>query len=102
MPKFYVESGNVQWIVTAKTRRGAALWALHRTMTKVMPFVSGEEEDGYEVAMKDAPRLADEFRVHEQGFGREEADRYDTLDLLGEWSELLVALAKLERDVLGA
>lgn len=101
MPKFYVESGNVQWIVTAKTRRGAALWALHRTMTKVMPFVSGDEAEGDEVPSTQSPQLADEFRVDERGFGHNDADRYDTLDLLGEWSELLVALTKLEQDVLG-
>ena len=32
MPKYYIESGNVSFVVCANDAEGAALWAMHRTI----------------------------------------------------------------------
>jgi hypothetical protein len=41
--------------------------------------------------------LGDEIRLNERGFGREGGLRLDTYDVVVHWSQLLAALAKLER-----
>lgn len=98
MAKFYVESGNVQMVVTATSSRGAALWAVHRAMSHVLPFLGDEREIS---AKEECQRfkLAPEIRVNQRGFGRPAGRCYETLDLVREWQQLLVALSRLEQQI---
>jgi hypothetical protein len=99
MAKFYVESGNLQMVVTATSSRGAALWAVHRAMSHVLPFVGDEREIS---AIQECQRfkLAAKIRVNQRGFERPEGRCYETLDIVREWQQLLVALSRLERQIL--
>jgi hypothetical protein len=93
MPKFYVQSGNLQLILQAHDSRCAALWAVHRTLSQSLPFLCDEPK--HYVARHEDGCLGETIHVHEQGFGRVDGDSFDTLDVLTEWNRLLVALDRL-------
>jgi hypothetical protein len=95
MPKYYVECGNFQIVTHAKNARGAAIWAVHRAMGQMLPFLS--EKTFGEAA---APVVLGELiKTNERGYGRTDAALHDTFDVVSEWNRLLVALDKLDEDV---
>ena len=93
MPKFYVQSGNVELVTTAIHCRGAAIWGVHRTLSHSLPFLCDETTDY--LALDGLTRLGDTIRVSEQGFDREDASEFDTLEIVSEWNQLLVAIDRL-------
>lgn len=98
MAKFYVESGNLKTIVTASNSRGAALWVAHRALSDVLPFVGPECENP--TNENDQPfKLGESVLVSQRGFGRPDCRVYETLELISEWSQLIVALSRLEQDL---
>src|SRR5262245_31418966 len=94
MPKFYVQSGNVEMVLYAHDSRCAAIWAVHRTLSQSLPILCEEASDY--AAAADFSRLGEAIAVSERGFDREDAACYDTLDILAEWNQLLVALDRLQ------
>ena len=94
MPKFYVQSGNVEVVTTANHSRGAAIWAVHRTLSHSLPFLCDEATDF--LALDGLTRLGETVRVSEQGFDRDDAAEFETLDIVSEWNQLLVALDRLQ------
>ena len=97
MPKFYVQSGSVEMILQAQDSRCAAIWAVHRTLGQSLPFLC-EEAESY-AALADITRLSDTIHVSERGFDRGDAAVYDTLEIVTEWNQLLVALDRLQERV---
>src|SRR5205085_2570852 len=53
-----------------------------------------ENESDY-VVLADVTRLGDSICVSQQGFDRDDAAIFDTLDIVTEWNQLLVALDRL-------
>lgn len=94
MPKYYVQSGNVEMVLQAHDSRCAAIWAVHRTLGSALPFLCGETE-AYE-SLSQMTRLDNVIVVSEQGFDRPDGDRFDTLEVIDEWNQLLVALDRLQ------
>lgn len=93
MAKFYVESGSFQLVTHAADERAAAIWAIHRTMSDVLPFLAegrGEHEE------EQPSKLGDTMRVSEQGFGRADAACFKTFAIVSDWNHLVTALEKLE------
>ena len=99
MTKFYVQSGNLRLVIAANNSRGAALWAVHRALSATLPFAG---EDGENPISGDAPRfkLAEGIAVSQRGFDRDDSRRFATLDIVTEWSQLVLALSRLEQDLL--
>lgn len=97
MPKFYVECGNFQIVTHAKNARGAAIWAMHRAMGQMLPFLT-EDKDEPETPARQPVVLSELIKTNERGFGRSDASLHDTFDVLSEWNRLLVALDKLQED----
>ena len=95
MPKYYVECGNFQIVTHAKNARGAAIWAVHRAMGQMLPFLS--EKNCNETATPVV--LGELIKTSERGYGRSDAALHDTFDVVSEWNRLLVALDKLDEDV---
>jgi hypothetical protein len=93
MPKFYVQSGDVELVTTAIHSRGAAIWGVHRTLSQSLPFLCDEATDFS--ALDGLTRLGATIRVSEQGFDRDDAVEFDTLDIVCEWNRLLVAIDRL-------
>ena len=46
MPKFYVQSGQLEMVLQARDTRCAAIWAAHRTLSQTLPFLC-ESESSY-------------------------------------------------------
>ena len=97
MPKFYVQSGNVELVLQAHDSRCAAIWAVHRTLSQSLPFLCEDAQVYAAVAV--LTRLGDAIVVSERGFDREDAWHYDTLDIVTEWNQLLLALDRLQERV---
>lgn len=101
MAKFYVTTGNLQLVIEADHAHAAAIWAVHRCLSQVMPFASATAEDdslSYESA---APHrhLGETIIVSERGFAGEDKQEFATLPVVAEWSKLLVALDRLQQDL---
>ena len=94
MAKFYVQSGNLEMVLQAHDSRCAAIWAVHRTLGQSLPFLC--EEAGDYAKLTDLTRLGDCVTVSERGFDRGDADVFDTLDIVTEWNQLLVAIDRLQ------
>lgn len=97
MPKFYVQSGNVELILQAHDSRCAAIWAVHRTLSQSLPFLCEEASDY--AAIADLTRLGDLIAVSERGFDRDDAACFETLEIVTEWNQLLVALDRLQERI---
>lgn len=92
MAKFYVECGNFQIVTHARNARGAAIWAVHRAMGQMLPFLSEDAGSG----LTGPVVLGELIKTSERGFGRGDASLHDTFEVVGEWNRLLIALDKLE------
>jgi hypothetical protein len=97
MAKFYVQSGSLEVVLQAHDSRCAAIWAVHRTLSPSLPFLC--EESGDYLALDDANRLGETIRVSERGFDSPGGAWFDTLDIVTEWNQLLVALDRLQERV---
>jgi hypothetical protein len=94
MAKFYVQSGNLELVLQAQDSRCAAIWAVHRTLSPSLPFLCEDAGDCLE--LPDAQRLGETIRVSERGFDSPGGAWFDTLDVVTEWNQLLVALDRLQ------
>ena len=101
MAKFYVESGTVQMITEAEDARGAALWVVHSAMEQVLPVCPDDPltpaEKNERVRQRGCSVLDSTIRISEQGFGRPDAETFDTVEVFVEWNQLLMAVTRLER-----
>ncbi|HEY2412858.1 MAG TPA: hypothetical protein VGI40_11480 [Pirellulaceae bacterium] len=97
MAKFYVQSGTVKMILEARDSRCAAIWAAHRKLNETLPFLGGEEPSN--ATNTNASGLAETMCVSQRGFDRKDATVFQTLDIVSEWSRLLVALDRLSARV---
>jgi hypothetical protein len=96
MAKFYVQSGSLKLVLQARDSRCAAIWAAHRALSRSLPFLCAEPEGYLELA--DFTQLGPTIRVSQRGFDRDDARDYETLDIVGEWNQLLVALDRLQAE----
>ena len=98
MPKFYVQSGSLQLVTTATDPRAAAIWAVHRTLSASLPFLSDTDPAEPPLAAPPKPQLGEAIHVSEQGYAS--ADRqsaFETLSVVTEWTQLLVAVDQLQK-----
>ncbi len=94
MPKYYVQSGGLKMVLQAKDSRCAAIWATHRALGQSLPFLCDEPNDY--LALADLTRLGVTIEVSQQGFGSQDRMEFDTLEVVSEWNQLLVALDRLQ------
>ena len=97
MPKFYVQSGNLKMVLQARDMRCAAIWAAHCTLSESLPFLCEDAEDY--AALADITRLGESVHVSQRGFDRSDATTFDTLDIVTEWNQLLIALDRIQAAV---
>ena len=97
MAKFYVQSGNLKMVLQARDSRCAAIWAAHRKLSDTMPFLGdAENQPNFQ---GEVCGLAETIRVSQLGSDRRDSKVFDTLDIVSEWSRLLVALDRLTQTV---
>jgi hypothetical protein len=97
MPKFYVQSGNLQLVTTATDPRAAAIWAVHRTLSGSLPFLSDTDPADAPRSQPPKPQLGEAILVSEQGFGRTDNLAFETLSVVTEWTQLLLAVDQLQK-----
>jgi len=100
MAKFYVTSGTFHEIVQAEDARTAALWAMHIALEKVVPvddieWLSGEQKEDLDIA-DGLLELDRKIWVSEAGFGRKDSGSFDSITILDEWNQLVMAVSRLE------
>lgn len=100
MAKYYIQSGTVRTIVSADDPQKAALWTVHRAMQQIVPVyedieLSPQEKSDVAVA-QGMMVLGNSVAISELGFDRADAAQLDTFELVVEWHQLMVALARLE------
>lgn len=100
MSKFYIQCGAFEFLTGGDDARSAALWAIHRYLGDRVELDSINWNDPATIDRLDMVRamldLGDEIVVSEIGFGRDDAGRLDTADILTEWNQLIVAVLRLE------
>ena len=77
MPKFYVQSGQVQVILDAQDAEQAALTAFQWWCERQAEAMFANESDDRQ--------LGNEILVSEAGFGAVDAESFPTLDILMAW-----------------
>ena len=80
MPKFYVQSGQVQVVLDAQDAEQAAITAFQwwcERQAEAMFDVFGDDDDDRQ--------LGNEMLVSEAGFGAGDAESFPTLDILMAW-----------------
>ena len=86
-------------VLQARDSRCAAIWAAHQTLSRSLPFLCDEPADYAAVA--DLTRLGETILVNQRGFDRDDAVEFETLDIVTEWNQLLVALDRLQGSIEG-
>ena len=77
MPKFYVESGQVQVVLDAEDAQQAAITAFQWWCDQQAEAMFGDDAEEYQ--------LGNEILVSETGFGAVGAEMFPTLDILMAW-----------------
>ena len=117
MAKYYIQSGQVSYVVSACDVEGAALWAMHRIMDEkicdhedallsdgIDPFdlpISDSEIEGvpqavpYEAMLQGLAEFDESISVSQIGFGRSDAGELDTEDIFHQWRQLMQAVDRL-------
>ena len=117
MAKYYIQSGNVSYVVSACDVEGAALWAMHRVMDEkicdyedelladdIDPFdlpISDEhlhevpQAVPYEAMLEGLAQFEETIMVSQRGFGHDDAGELETEDIFHQWRQLMQAVDRL-------
>lgn len=97
MAKYYVQSGSMKMVIAAEDPRRAALWAVHRALEQVLPLDAEEPGPVMHPAAAAAMVLSGRVSFSEKGFEGTEptAGSFSTVELVAEWSQLMVALSRM-------
>ena len=95
MAKFYIQTGELSYIVSAQDSQGAALWVLHQAIQRCerehgWQLDDWQEADALPVELTD--RLDMHVDVSQLGFGRHEAGRFETQELYDVWRSLYFSM----------
>lgn len=85
MPKFYVESGPARCVIDARDAQDAALKAFQWSCDRRDCVLAPASFDESAVTEFCDWELGAEIRVSEQGFGRPDAQIFDTLEIVPVW-----------------
>ena len=114
MPKYYIQSGQIKFVVMAADVEGAALWAMHRVIDEMVQryeqneiprlmepeFPADIEAENrsaeFEIAMFEPmmdglARFDSEIVCSQRGFGRDEAGTLCTNRIFIQWRQLMRA-----------
>ena len=99
MAKFYLTSGNIEFVVTAVDAEGAARWMINQIVDELVPPTSefnADDEPGELIDYVEALDVFDDqIMVSEIGFNRDEAGVLETERLFMQWFQLSNALNRL-------
>jgi hypothetical protein len=117
MAKYYIQSGNVSFVVGACDVEGAALWTMHRIMDEKLcryeenllakeldlfdlPIPDSQLEDvpqaiPYDAMLEGLAEFDEKILVSQIGFGRDDAGELETETMFHQWRQLMLAVDRL-------
>ena len=120
MAKFYIESGNVSFVVCANDAEGAALWAMHRMIDDkvcqyedeadvraqlvedAMLFEEADDSDNgvpgnvpLEPMLEGLSEFDETIKISQRGFGRDDEGCIETEEIFRQWRQLMTAMDRL-------
>ena len=122
MSKYYIQSGQVSFVVCACDVEGAALWTMHRIMDEKIcdyedeilnldqdpyaadPFnlpiseteiVGVPEAIPYEAMLNGLAQFGETIKVSQRGFGHIDAGELQTEEIFHQWRQLMQAVDRL-------
>ena len=99
MAKFYVQSANTKFVVTAADAEGAALWVINQIVERTFPNTVDPEHringENFLYVVSTMDQFDAEVLVSEIGFGRCEVAILDTELLFKQWYQLVNAVSHL-------
>ena len=108
MTKFYVQSGKIKKVIFAADANAAALWLINIVMERFYPDQSRAdvESDPFVLLEDGLTLLGQEIFVSKSGFDQSyssdaELNCFETVDLFAEWNELVLAVSKMEKMLMG-
>lgn len=98
MNKFHVQSGKFKKVIMAADANAAALWLINTVIESFYPgqMETGFDFDPFEMLEKGPLLLGEKVIVEQTGFDQRNPSSFDTVDLLMEWNELLLAVSRME------
>ena len=85
MPKFYVQSGRVCLVLDADSPRAAAIKSFEWTCEKQAEIEAASPLEHLRAAERHGWQLDDVILVNERGFGRADAEPFDTAAIVESW-----------------
>jgi hypothetical protein len=117
MAKYYIQSGQVSYIVGACDVEGAALWVMHRIMDEKIcdhedallsqgldPFAVTEFDSQiegvpqavpYEAMLEGLAEFDETILISQIGFGRSDSGELETEEIFHHWRQLMLAVDRL-------
>lgn len=97
MAKFYLTSGEVEFVVTAVDAEGAALWVINQFIGEAVSLEDETETSDYALIdyMESLDQFGEQIMVSQIGFGREEVGLLETEWMFMHWFQLSSALDQL-------
>ena len=99
MPKYYVQCGPIQTILTADSKDQAALGAVDRTLQNHLWIYDDQgltEQDRRDhIMLESLLHLAPSIQVSERGFDRKDAELIGTAETVDHWHRLMVGMSRL-------
>jgi hypothetical protein len=99
MAKFYIQSGSAKMILDCEDSDRASLWFIHRAMESVSPIYDdetlGEDRKLDSALVESLIDLGPSIEISELGFDRQDAEKFETFDVVMYWHQLMIALSRL-------
>ena len=96
MAKFYIQSGQVSYVVAAQDVEGAAMWVMHQTIEKMVDAYDLMDDDSiFEPTLAGLAMFDETINCSQVGFGRSDAGTLDTDSIFRTWRQLMQAADRL-------
>jgi hypothetical protein len=101
MAKYYLQSGSARLILDAEDSQRAVLWMVHRVLESIGDVYEDPTlEDDRKLDSAIVESLLDlgpMIHASERGFDRDDAESFETFDIVMYWHQLMVAMSRLDR-----
>ncbi len=103
MAKYYIQSGSARLILDAEDSQRAVLWMVHRVLESIGSVYEDQTlEDDRKLDSAIVESLLDlgsTIYASEQGFDREDAETFETFDIVMYWHQLMIAMSRLDQQL---
>lgn len=103
MAKYYLQSGSVKLILDSEDSDRASLWLVHRVMESIgSVYEDPTLDDNRKLDSAIVESLLDlgpTINVSELGFDREDAEAFETFDVVMYWHQLMMAMLRLDQQL---